>query len=191
MKIDNVEYKIDLKKWKNTVSALLNDRADRLTFSKDVVAGTKTWNEYHAKFKGYPQYEEELTMLYSIRAHIRGKIHRKVAKLTDYEWHKLRGKKTDKPSTEDSVERMRMIKLFVENNGKIKFDLTLEDQAVYIGDKWKKYVIKKEVMADNPEFFNNLSRTEEQPTFGYAMATENDEGMISKIITAIKNKLTY
>ena len=121
----NYRFRIDWKKWKNDVDVLLARREEWPKLVQEVKEGKKTQKEI-----GYyePNWAAELTWLYSIRAHARGRLHRKYAKLTQYEWGKLGHKK---PEWQE----------FVAANGKIKFELTMEDQAKYLdnGCGWKKY----------------------------------------------------
>lgn len=76
------------------------------------------------------KHERELTVLYSIRAHGRGRVHRRVAGLTHYEAMKLLGDKKLAYSCEE----------FTEADGRLTLELDLEDQAKFIGDRWKEFV---------------------------------------------------
>jgi hypothetical protein len=125
MENDNFGFRIDIVKWREALRALEERRknwpVEYATKQKAALdAGQKYFYEYE------PHWEEQLTRLYSIRAHSRGRIHRTAAKLTQYEWNKL-GHNT--PGQQK----------FTEANGSIKFDLTIIDQAKYLGDSWKEY----------------------------------------------------
>lgn len=111
----NYRFRIDYAKWKAALDATLAVREEERAKTEK-----KFWSalDYH--------YDQKLTKLYSIRAHARGRIHRAFALLNEYEWRKLGHKTPD-------------WKAFADNNGAIKFPLTLEDQAAYIGDSWKEY----------------------------------------------------
>jgi hypothetical protein len=108
-------FKIDRVKWKNDVDAILLEREEKRANTEK-----KNWAalDYH--------FDDRLTKLYSIRAHARGRVHRKFAILNEYDWRKLGHKEPN-------------WKEFIANNGMIKFPLTIVDQAVYIGDGWKEY----------------------------------------------------
>ena len=108
-------FKIDWPKWKAAVDAVLTEREEKRAKTEK-----KYWKALDYLF------DERLTKLYSIRAHARGRIHRKYAILNEYEWRKLGHKTPD-------------WKEFSLHDGMIKFPLTIEDQAVYIGDSWKEY----------------------------------------------------
>lgn len=114
----NYRFKIDWKKWKADVDSLLTDRKDARERTEK-----KGWSaiDYY--------YDSRLTMLYSIRAQARGRIHRSTARLNWSDWKKLPCAKVN-PVAYD---------LFTQNNGAAKFLLTLDDQASYIGDSWKEY----------------------------------------------------
>src|ERR1700742_2459593 len=74
---------------------------------------------------------EELTKLYSIRSMARGKLHRKRAEFTAYEFSKLRGS--------DAVQAIGGSSAFTQANGTLVFDLTAEDQEKYIGLAWQEF----------------------------------------------------
>ena len=116
-------FKIDLPKWKAAEKALLDKREEERA---------KTEKKYWASLDYF--YDEQLTKLYSIRAHSRGRIHRKYAYLNWSDWKKL-PISANKLSYDD----------FNNSNGQIKFELSLEDQAAYIGDSWKQYAIETPV----------------------------------------------
>ncbi len=112
---NKIGFKIDYDKWKADLDSILAEREkERASTEK------KYWAAVDYR------YDEQLTKLYSIRAHARGRIHRKYAKLNEYEYRKL-GHKT--PGWQE----------FMANNGVIKFTLTLDDQTAYIGDSWMDY----------------------------------------------------
>lgn len=113
--LPNYRFRIDWPKWKTAVDKLLADREDARTRTEK-----KRWHEVDY------YYSDRLTKLYSIRAQARGRIHRKRAELNQTDWNKLGHKE---PGYKD----------FLEASGSIKFDLTIEDQAKYIGDTWKEY----------------------------------------------------
>lgn len=120
--IKNYRFKIDRVKWKQAIDELLTKRAEWPNLMQELKEGKKTFKEVGWE----PDWKAQLTKLYSIRAQARGRLHRQAAKLTQYEWSKL-GHKT--PYWQE----------FVNSNGVIKFTLTLDDQAAYIGDSWKEY----------------------------------------------------
>jgi len=119
-------------------------------------------------------FAEELTKLYSIRAHARGRIHRTSAKLTWSEWNKL-GHQNYIDSTgkvTNVTDYLAGLKTFTDTNGKIKFNLTLADQATYLGDSWKQYEYKAEeenVVVTSPSSQINFTTTATEqnktPTF--------------------------
>lgn len=117
----NYRFKIDYKKWKTALDELLAKREE---------ARSKTEKKYWASLDYY--YDERLTKLYSIRAQARGRLHRAFARLNWSEWRKLPSSKIKEIGYD----------LFTNNDGAIKFPLTLEDQAAYIGDSWKEYEAK-------------------------------------------------
>lgn len=111
-------FRIDRVKWQAAVDALLNSRnIERAKTEK------KYWPtiDYH--------YDGLLTKLYSIRAHSRGRIHRKYIRCNYSDWRKLPSSQINLPKYDE----------FINANGEIKFELTLADQAVYIGGNWKQY----------------------------------------------------
>lgn len=114
----NYRFKIDWNKWKAALDAIHAEReADR----------AKTEKKFWASLDYY--YDEKLTMLYSIRAQARGRLHRQFARLNQAEWKKLPSSKVKEIGYD----------LFTQSDGAIKFPLTLEDQAAYIGSSWKEY----------------------------------------------------
>lgn len=115
-------FKIDWKKWKAALDELLAKREEWPKLMQELAEGKKTFKEIGWE----PNWKAQLTMLYSIRAQARGRLHRQTAKLTYHEWKQL-GHLS--PGWQD----------FASNNGVIKFPLTLDDQAAYIGDSWKGY----------------------------------------------------
>lgn len=122
-------FRIDLKKWKAAVEVVLESRQNYPERYQEFNAGKITWRDV-----GYANWAEQLTKLYSIRAHARGKLHRKIAKITYYEYMKLNGNKI-----EDGFTNTEKYKEFVNAGGKIKMSLTIEDQQTYIGEAWKKF----------------------------------------------------
>lgn len=108
-------FKIDREKWMKAVTTLLTEREEKRKNTEK-----RFWSSLDYS------YDEMLTKLYSIRAHARGRIHRKYAVLNEYDWRRL-GHKT--PGWSE----------FAANNGVFKFNLTLDDQAVYISDAWKEF----------------------------------------------------
>jgi hypothetical protein len=111
-------FKIDRVKWKAAVDAVLARReADRAKTEK------KNW----ASLDYY--YDAELTKLYSIRAHARGRMHRLHAIYNYSDWRKMPSAKSNMPKYDE----------FTQADGAIKFKLTMADQAAYIGDSWKEY----------------------------------------------------
>ena len=130
-------FKIDRKKWKAAVEAVEAARENRKEIFK------KSIDDYCSKmeeknitlgcsrggFNDYVDlgYAEQLTKLYSIRAHARGRMHRRVVRMNATDWCYKLGNKT--PS----------YRAFDEAGGMLKFTLTLADQALYIGDSWKEY----------------------------------------------------
>jgi hypothetical protein len=69
-----------------------------------------------------------LTLLYSIRAHGRGRIHCRQRSLTFTEAHKLLGARV--PDHED----------FTAAGGVLTLELGLHEQGLLIGDRWKEFV---------------------------------------------------
>ncbi len=119
----NYRFKIDWKKWKTALDETHAVReADR----------AKTEKKFWASLDYC--YDEKLTRLYSIRAQARGRLHRRFALLNWPEWRKMPSSKANKVKYD----------AFTNNDGAIKFPLTLEDQATYIGDSWKEYEAKVE-----------------------------------------------
>lgn len=85
------------------------------------------------------EFQAKLTKLYAIRAHARGRVHRCRARLTANQLCKL-GR---------AGNRWDAIKMMGDPmDGHAKFDLTIEDQARFIGDEWKKY--EKQELASAP-----------------------------------------
>lgn len=111
----NYGFKIDWKKWKAALDALLTERVNERSDTEK-----KYWASLDYR------YDEKLTKLYSIRAHARGRIHRKYAILNEYDWRKL-------------GHKAHGWQEFVDSDGSIKFELTIDDQVVYIGDSWKEF----------------------------------------------------
>lgn len=121
----NFRFRIDWKKWNDDVDLLLVRREKWPKLVQEVKDGKKTWKEI-----GYwaPDWNDELTTLYSIRAQAHGRLHRKGAKLTFWQYSKLG---YNKYSSEE----------FNKNGGKIKVPLTFMDQITYIGNKWRQYEV--------------------------------------------------
>jgi len=111
-------FKIDYAKWKAALDALLADRAD---------ARARTEKKNWSALDSY--YDPRLTKLYSIRAQARGRIHMRFTRLDWSQWSKLPSSKQNKVGYDE----------FTKRNGMIGWYLTLEDQAVYIGDEWNEY----------------------------------------------------
>lgn len=131
MENDNYRFKIDRVKWKTAVDAVL---AKRERMHAEVEKKYWSAQDYYLSI--------ELTKLYSIRAHARGRVHRTTAKLNQYEWNKL-GYKT--PGYKE----------FTEANGRIKFALTIVDQATYLGDSWKEYEKKEDCLRCKHSHFDD------------------------------------
>lgn len=68
-------YRIDFKKWKAAVDEVEANKAQKPQLVKDLAAGKIDWKKYRDD-GGWRNHAEELTLLYSIRAHGRGRIHR-------------------------------------------------------------------------------------------------------------------
>lgn len=115
----NYRFRIDWNKWKVALDKVLAER-EKGRYAVSTDAEKKYWASLQHR------YDEKLTILYSIRAQARGRTHRQYAVLNEYEWRKL-GHKT--PGWQE----------FTANNGTIRFVLTLDDQAAYIGDAWKEF----------------------------------------------------
>ncbi len=140
MKNDNFGFKIDIMKWKKAIEAVNKAREGRNEeFMKGIDNHCEKWSGkngmptlYRQGFSDYMdfRYAEELTKLYSIRAHSRGRIHRKHVSLNYYEWRVLNGENWNADKYNE----------FLTANDCIKFNLTIEDQANYIGDSWQEYV---------------------------------------------------
>jgi hypothetical protein len=104
-------FKIDWKKWKAAVDA----------------ASTAVYAA------------EKLTLLYSIRAMARGRVHRKRAKLTASTHKKLRPK-AEKPTWGD----------FTDAHGQIAIDLDAADQAAFVGERWKEFEATRDQETKSP-----------------------------------------
>lgn len=109
-------YRIDWQKWWTAVQAAEAAK----------VAATQDWIRQKS--------ERELTVLYSIRAHGRGRIHRRRAGLTHEEARQL-------------LNTGRPYEAFTAAGGRLTLELDLDDQAALIGDRWKEFVRAEEKAA--------------------------------------------
>lgn len=93
------------------------------------------WKKWHTAVQAAKGNASELTMLYSIRAHGRGRIHRRNAGLTWHEWSKL-------PANvgKDLLSLYQQQRGFTDAGGKLTLILTLEDQAAFIGERYKEFL---------------------------------------------------
>ncbi len=104
-------YRINWRKWKDAVEAA--------EVNRKAAPQHERW-----------RYENELTLLYSIRAQGRGKVHRQAAKLTFYQAKALGLKCTEMEGAQ---------RVFTAKHGSIVLYLDADSQAVYVGEAWKDY----------------------------------------------------
>lgn len=82
------------------------------------------WDHPGPRWEGpHPDHDRDMTLLYSIRAQARGRLHRHRAALAYHEFIKLPVK----------TRLVWTVESFQQHGGRIKFDLSLEDQAAYVG----------------------------------------------------------
>ncbi len=134
-------YKINWKNWKAAVDEALAHRETKKQLNADLAAAKITFKEFIAG-GGLRDHDHELTLLYSIRAHGRGRIHRRKAALTWEQWRKL-------PANVDKDVKSLFAQQpgFTNNGGTLTLMLELEDQAAFIADAWKGYVRMEEKAA--------------------------------------------
>lgn len=129
-------YKINWDKWKAAVDEVLAHRETKQQLNADLAAAKISFKEWIAG-GGLRNHEEELTRLYSIRAHGRGRIHRKRAALTWDQWRKLPAN-----TGKDAKSLYAQQEGFTNNGGTLT--LILKD---LIKDAWKSYVKAEEKVA--------------------------------------------
>jgi hypothetical protein len=88
------------------------------------------WKKWKADVDASAGDAERLTMLYSIRAHARGRTHRKRARITYAEARRI----LPGGSTLDMAGQT-----FVDHGGTMVLTLDLDAQTKYIGERWKDY----------------------------------------------------
>ena len=114
-------YRIDKKKWDAAVAAVIARRAE---------PGRPGWKR--------DRDTAELTLLYSIRAHGRGRLHRARVRLTYAEAVVAKDRAWAKHM--DASD-------FAAAGGKLVHELDLEDQARYVGTAWTEYELVAEAAA--------------------------------------------
>jgi hypothetical protein len=121
-------FKIDRQKWLAAVAEVVADRDVHFPIRFEAArSGAMTYNEYRGA-GGYRNHAEELTLLHSIKAMSRGKVHRKRARLTASQWIAM-GHRSGLPRYED----------FTKEGGTRVLDLGPEEQETYIGLAWMQY----------------------------------------------------
>lgn len=132
-------FRLDWKKWKAAVDEV---EARRIQL-REMRASSASWEAYKkvGLLGAYDElFVEKLTKLYSIRAHARGRVHRGRAYLSMDRIIPLRLPKIDKYTYGTLEERVALKRSFGHpESGHAKVNLTMADQAAYIGDEWKQF----------------------------------------------------
>jgi hypothetical protein len=137
-------FRIDRQKWLEAVKAVEARREASPGLVAQAKAGLITWKQFQdSGARSYDEaFQEELTKLYSIRAQAHDHLHRRRARLTYSQALKL------------AIPGAATMP-FIEAGGTLVFDLTAEQQALYVGDAYKEF--------ERPEELPVLTVTEMVP----------------------------